>query len=170
MSLFGIGKTHKVTPESIHQHFACRKKHVLMIANKFLATHPKAGEPTHFYEKILSGEKKHTIRQNYDKWAKKAEQINNATHVLVAKEWTGKPYCSPQKILFYQAKLVVQKLDILPQQNLIYIDDQLFLRPKETIANNDGLSIEDFVNWFSYKKPTDLQNLAILHFSHKFKY
>lgn len=140
-----------------------------MISKQFLANHPIAGDPTHFKEKILSGQKIHTIRHNYDRWKQKAEQINAGTHVLELKEWSGKPYRSKQNHIAYLTKIHVQRLDFFPERSQTIVDGRPFRHRFQTLANNDGLSVADLVNWFPYKKPTDLRNLAIIHFT-DFKY
>lgn len=38
------------------------KTYVLTLSKQFMTTHPKAGQPTDFFEKIKAGIKKHTIR------------------------------------------------------------------------------------------------------------
>ena len=54
-----------------------KKKAPLILSSRFPANNPEAGEPTHFREKIESGQKKHTIRQNSGWWRAKAEKINS---------------------------------------------------------------------------------------------
>lgn len=41
-------------------------------------------------------EKIHTIRANYDLWAKRFEEIERGEACLAVRKWTGKPYRSPQ--------------------------------------------------------------------------
>ena len=42
-----------------------KKVYVIMVVEEFPGYHPKAGEPTNFEEKIVSGEKYQTVRPNY---------------------------------------------------------------------------------------------------------
>ena len=64
---------------------------VLTFSKVFPQKHINAGEPTNFKEKILSGEKIHTIRPETTKW-KIGDKIS-------MRYWTGKPYHSKQEIL-----------------------------------------------------------------------
>lgn len=68
--------------------------YVLTLAIKFPATHQKKGKPTHFFEKYLSGEKKQTIRGNYELWKRRIDNINAGKAILSIREWTGMPYRS----------------------------------------------------------------------------
>lgn len=57
---------------------------VLTFSKVFPQKHINAGEPTNFKEKILSGEKIHTIRPETNKW-KIGDQIS-------MRYWTDKPH------------------------------------------------------------------------------
>ena len=94
------------------------------LSREFPATHPRAGQPTGFAEKInnrltflLHGyileetkdrilEKRHTCRSNYENWKKKIDEVIAGEAILVLYEWTGRPYRDkPHNIfVFYSSK------------------------------------------------------------------
>lgn len=150
------------------------KTYVITLSRNFLAKHSKAGEPTNFKEKFLKGEKVHTIRANYSLWEKRIGEVEDGKAVLSIRQWTGKPYRSKQvEIARLTAKdgVGIQKLsfdkdkDGVSSFKFFDIDGRCFDR--KTLANNDGLSLEDWEEWF---RGYDLSKpLAIIHFT-KFRY
>jgi len=120
---------------------------VLTFSKVFPKTHINAGEPTNFKEKILSGEKIHTIRPETTKW-KIGDQIS-------MRYWTGKPYHSKQEI-FCEKFEVVELLQIeinfninisfieINKKSLTYIDNDFDL-----LAKNDGLTFDQMESWFN---------------------
>lgn len=134
------------------------KVYVLMVSEKFPATHPLAGSFTYFPESIKQSIKIHTIRTNYKFWKKRIKEINNGNAYLSVRHWSGKPYNSKQVEItrFYQ--LGIQKVTKI--SNYVEIDKKRFYKQTK-LANNDGLSIVDFENWFH--KP--LKNGCIIHFT-----
>lgn len=115
------------------------KTYVLTLSKTFLATHPKAGQPTYFKEKMhngllwnkgmnigysqtpsyaVSGDiqlKLHTIRGNYELWRKRFVQIESGEACLSIRQWTGKPYASKQVEIARLTKedgIGLQKLDL----------------------------------------------------------
>jgi hypothetical protein len=135
------------------------KNYVITISERFPKTHKRAGELTYFATKIKNGEKIHTIRTNYELWEKRITDINNGLALLSVRVWEGKPYRSKQKELFrYIAEkgIGIQKIVILCMNDIDAITE---------LAKNDGLSIEDFTDWF---KNYDIsQPMAIIHFTSK---
>jgi len=171
------------------------KTFVLTVSTVFPKIHKRAGEDTEFLEKLscslfCPGEcsicdinrheflKIHTIRANYDLWAKRIEQVQKGEAIISIRYWSGKPYNSPQ--------IKIHELDKdsgIGVQAIVFPDNSLFNSticgpdfPKSTwykganiseLSKNDGLSIEDFREWFkSYNlsKP-----MAIIHFT-SFRY
>ncbi len=141
----------------------------------FPATHPRAGEPTDFRMSIYTGFKIHTIRANYALWAKRFEKINRGEAVLEPYFWTGKPYRSKPETIFQLGKddeIGIQRLEFYEDKDgvpaLRYPLVNNFSEPDiEVIAKNDGLSLDDFKDWF---KGYDLSEpMAIIHFI-KFRY
>lgn len=151
----------------------------ISIAVKFPATHPRKGELTGFVDKIkgnfcllhewlAGGAKKHTIRGNYELWQKRFEKINRGEAVIEPYYWAGKPYNSKQVVFMTLGKddgIGLQKLEFSASGlfGMIKEDDDFPEESISTIAQNDGLSLDDFKAWF---KGTDLSKpLAIIHFT-----
>jgi hypothetical protein len=142
-----------------------KKTYILMIAKNFLATHPRKGQPTTFKEKILAKEKIHTIRHNYAHWEKIAKEVNAGTAILVLKEWTGRPYHSKQSEIMRLEKIGLQSV-IFGFYNYVDCnvnDDSQLLVMGQKLAENDGLTVEDFKAWFG--KPDPKEKFAIIHFT-----
>lgn len=114
--------------------------------------------------------KRHTIRGNYDLWAKRAEKINRGEAVLSLRHWSGEPYKSKQVEFMQLEKIGVEKVKITnwrspewEQEKRLWktcIVDRVKPVTPATIAKNDGLSIEDFHAWF----PKDFDGV-IIHFT-----
>jgi hypothetical protein len=125
---------------------------VLTFSKVFPKSHINAGEPTVFKGKILSGEKIHTIRPETNKW-KIGDQIS-------MRYWEGKPYHSKQEIFCEKFEVVElvdmnmciteNKIDFLFSNCLETILNKEFKKELFTkIANNDGLTFEQFESWFT---------------------
>ena len=158
------------------------KTYVITLSQVFPSTHARAGEPTFFRDKLhaaITGNeeywrKVHTIRANYELWKKRFEKIEKGEACLSVRYWTGKPYCSKQVEI---ARLT--KEDGIGLQSLVcngyawFYDTEdgtkFFTEVKglENIAYNDGLSFEDWKEWF--KNYDVSKKLAIIHFT-KFRY
>lgn len=155
------------------------KTYVLTVSQYFQATHKRKGEETFFVDRILAGQtidsnmwkKIHTIRANYELWAKRIKEVQEGKAILSIRYWSGKPYNSKQVEVCQLDKssgCSVQRL--VWKYNCIYyptvLEDPLTLSHIE-IAKNDGLSPEDFKEWF---KSYDLSEpMAIIHFT-SFRY
>lgn len=147
------------------------KTYVLIVSRHFLSYHPKAGAETYFAEKILSGEKLHTLRGNYQYWSKIIAKVNAGEAVLSVRYWSGKPYKSTQVEITKFTKLGEQRFRI-NAFGYLDIDGKLLTLEKTTeIAKNDGLALQDFYDWFKFKKllPNSQINGIIIHFTN-FKY
>lgn len=154
----------------------------LMLSNVFPVTHAKAGEETHFREFLglalqgmgVIGGKFHTIRANYELWRKRFDEIMRGEAILSVRQWTGKPYRSKQRLIRNFTKddgIGIQRLDF--ENGDIYqvnVDGKKFEPTDETLRNiaiNDGLSYDDWREWF---KGYDLTKpLAIIQFT-KYRY
>lgn len=77
------------------------KTYVITVSEKFPTKHKRKGEPTFFRENILAVKKIHTIRNNYEFWKKRIDEVQNGNAVLSIRVWTGKPYASPQEEITY---------------------------------------------------------------------
>lgn len=136
------------------------KTFVLTISEYFLSGHPRAGEPTTFCEKIGSV-KIHTIRPNFGLWQKRFSEIEAGRACLSVRQWTGKPYRSPQKELLRLDRsngIGIQRVDF--SQSSLMVDGIQF--DFETVAKNDGLLPDDFAHWFSANPK---ESLAMIHFT-----
>lgn len=146
------------------------KTYVITVSRKFPTTHKRKGEPTRFLEKIDSREKKHTIRGSFELWKKRIDEVNRGEAVLSLRYWTGKPYASKQSIHREYTKddgIGVQQLNqvTFSDDELVHnsclitnreyddsgaerIYSRMMLNGVYSLAQNDGLSIEDFKEWF----------------------
>jgi hypothetical protein len=107
----------------------------------------------------------HTIRSNYELWANRISEIQEGKAILSIRYWSGKPCNSKQVEICRLGKdsgIGVQKLEFV--QHLIYpIIDGIERGYSLDMASNDGLSVEDFAEWF---KNYDLTKpMAIIHFT-----
>jgi hypothetical protein len=146
------------------------KKYVLTVSHSFPKTHKRAGEPTNFPIAIKKSEKLHTIRGNYELWEKRFKQIEAGEACLSVRLWEGKPYNSKQFEICRLDKshgIGVQKIEIGESLHFAStIDGKKFGKTWE-ISKNDGLSLDDFEEWF---KDYDLTKpMAIIHFTN-FRY
>lgn len=159
------------------------KRYRLPLSRVFPAAHPREGEETNFFNKIqftrnaLNSEspvlgqydiKLHTIRKNVEYWSKRIDEILKGNAVLEVYEWTGAPYKSKAKTLFTLDKdsgIGYQKLELTPLG--WFINDYDSDVDSQTLAKNDGLSYEDFKNWF--KKVKLNEPMIIIHFT-SFRY
>lgn len=174
------------------------KTYVLTVSRYFPTTHKRKGEPTCFVEKIYSGQKLygmcdecshydcfhceiglnpkiHTIRSNYELWAKRIKEVQEGKAIISIRYWSGKPYnskqvevcqldkdsgCGVQELWFKKQSLHLPTIDT--NSSGFYVVPEL-----NTLAKNDGLSLEDFKEWF---KGYDLSKpMAIIHFT-SFRY
>lgn len=140
-------------------------QYVLTVSQFFPKTHKRAGQETGFPLAIKHYDKIHTIRGNYELWAKRFEKIEQGKAILSVRIWEGKPYNSKQAEIFRYQKghgIGIEK---------ILFDDYLYscqingrrFGDMWKLSKNDGLSDEDFEEWFKgydFSKP-----MAIIHFT-----
>ena len=152
------------------------KTYVITLSQNFPAMHKQAGKPTNFKEKFLRGEKIHTIRANYPLWEKRIKEVQDGRAVLSVRQSTGKTYRIKQleiTTLTAEDEIGVQTARIVAGIYLKIIFgenfEHYFVSEEERtlLAKNDGLSLEDWKEWF---RSYDITNpLAIIHFT-KFRY
>ena len=152
---------------------------VLTFSRVFPAYHPKAGEPTYFVEKIWESmwEDSGIGDPLFDEL--KIEYLNFRRHTYPAKYhtiragkrwiagdtfsprvWSGKPYNSKQIIIATDIKVKhIWDFDIKDGYILLNgrkICNSRFLavryKTPVQIAANDGLTIEELLDWFQYPK------------------
>ena len=166
------------------------KTHILTISCTFPSYHPRRGEETGFVEKIenaLSANvdavqiydqpyKLHTIRGNFPLWQKRIAEVQDGTAVLSLRYWSGKPYNSPQVefarltagngvgVQMVHIDLSVPSIPnfYMPEYSTRDIDG---FPSVCHIPMNDGLSVEDFAEWFINGKYDLSQPMAIIHFT-----
>lgn len=164
-------------------------KAVVTVSKKFFPQHPRKGEETLFREKVISGSKRHTCRNNYEYWKKKTDRLKEVGGVLSVRQWSANPYRSPQEVVKeIPAELVgVQKLILHRKKEVIehYAEGtpepvaiitsyeytatvEGYNIPVGLLAENDGLTPEDFKAWFAPvfdKEKADTLEFAIIHFT-----
>lgn len=138
-------------------------KYVLTVSQNFPVTHKKAGQQTGFPLAIKHYDKIHTIRGNYDLWAKRFEKINAGKALLSVRIWEGKPYASKQLEIFKYDKthnIGIEKLE--DPTNFVFAPIEGKMINWDIVAKNDGLSFEDFCEWFKVRSNSPM---AIIHFT-----
>lgn len=128
-----------------------KRKVIITFSKAFPPGHSKVGQPTGFESKLKAGTKIHTIRADAKGvWVNRHEAINSGRMYLSLREWTGRPYNSEQRILGERDRIGLQSIkmtysseDELPRA---WVDGREV--PVKLLAQNDGLSVEDFVEWF----------------------
>lgn len=168
------------------------KTYVITLSREFPKGHPKHGAKTFFKvafkyaqmcakckdkpqgmcmgECVVGYIKRHTIRANYDLWAERFKEIESGNACLSVREWTGKPYRSKQREIARLTRedgIGIQKLTIagMTTHHPVFVDGHSAETKK--LANNDGLNVEDWHNWFSGYKLTE--PMAVIHFTN-FRY
>lgn len=149
-------------------------QYVLTVSEFFPKNHYKNGQQTNFYPLILRGQKKHTIRGNYELWRKRFEKIKEGKALLSLRQWEGKPYNSKQielikldntngiglEKLTFSERVMSPFTCIKKKNGSIFKPDFSTI---EELSKNDGLYIDDFQEWF---KGYDLsKEMAIIHFT-----
>lgn len=145
-------------------------KAVVTLSKTFFSMHPRKGQETGFKAKVTDGRKVHTCRSNYEYWRAKIEKITATDGVLSVRQWSEKPYRSPQEVITeIPAGIVgVQKLELRREQQVVNhfteegskpiatttyydyaaeVDGQPV--PLEILAENDGLTLDEFKAWFA---------------------
>lgn len=138
-------------------------KAVITLSKTFFKDHFRNGKETHFKGKVLYGQKKHTCRGNYNYWKDRIDKVKERGGTLSLREWIGKPYRSKQQVIKeVPADIVgIQKLT-LSRRNVALSDSfNLGVKlynyetivdgvkvPLELISENDGLSKNEFIDWF----------------------
>lgn len=156
-------------------------KTVVMLTKVFFEGHPRAGQTTNFADSVRVGKKIHTCRDNYEYWAKKITKLTTEGGTLSVRQWTEKPYRSPQETITDipatetgVSQLIIKKDThrVLPYRHSITtytatVDGKAV--EMETLAKNDGFSrAQDFTSFIDPlfdKYHSDTITLAIIHFN-----
>lgn len=153
-------------------------KVVVTLTKKFFNGHRRAGQPTDFADLVLSGKKIHTCRYNYDYWAKKIKILKDAGGMLCIREWSGKPYRSPQSTIVeipsefvHVSKLKITRIRIkhpIPSYVYIAVVNKKWVSILD-IARNDGFSniydFESFIEPIFDRYKINVAHFAIIHFN-----
>lgn len=151
------------------------KNVVLMLSHHYPKTAIHAGKPTHFKEKLLDGRKIHTCRTNFIKWYYNIDKVNDKGYVMSVREWNGKPYGKgvKQTVIKEYRKVGYQSLTMKYNHETdeleCFIDGKRYTEIA-TLAKNDGMTLEEFKNWFFGKDMKhNVYNGIIIHFT-EFRY
>lgn len=150
-----------------------KKNVVVILSSLFPVYHPKRGKRTRFRENLLlSYGKIHTIRTGYDRWRHNLDKVMDGDFSLSVREWTGRPYNSPQtEIMSLKESVGYQRISMSydPRtDDLKVVIDGRPLRDVGLLARNDGLSLEDFKSFmFGATRSKDKQLIQgiIIHFT-----
>ncbi len=157
-----------------------KKTYVLTVSKTFPKPHPRSGQSTGFIEAIqnlfIAGRettKIHTIRANYPLWKKRIAEINAGNAVLSIRYWTGKPYNSKQEEIICLSGCGIQQIEFQGSNGQNIINYPMIDGIQDVnvhfmdVAQNDGLSLQDFKDWF---KGYDLSKpMVIIQFTN-FRY
>lgn len=155
------------------------KKYNLQMSKIFPKTHPRKGERTFFEESVANGSKKHTIRGHYEHWKRAIDECKTGNSIIQLKQWKETPYRSKQQLIglinqdgfssvevgkqtFIGVDYGVQKIH--HSSGEFFTDGGTYI-PRETLANNDGLSLEDFDSWFLPSLKKGINEFVIIHFT-----
>ena len=136
-----------------------KEKIIITISRVFPVTHSRRGEPTNFAERLRLGDKKHTILSDDDIWMINAEKVKRGKCCLSICQWSGKTYNSKQvEIARTHNPIGIQPVEIYYHAYndtvTAKIDGREFYDADcYTLAKNDGLSVQDFKEWFFGKDP-----------------
>ena len=175
------------------------KQIVLILSSQFMKSHPRAGEPTYFKEKIELGvspgkmphtmcdgtaiaPKLHTIRANYNEWVEKIAAVNRGEAFLRVVTWLGVPYNSPWEdvaILTAKDGIGVQELGFYwGGKDISCVIEKPFIIPNDATGIPPVIPVETIAKNDGLSLPDfkawftgyDLSKpLAIIHFT-KFRY
>ena len=145
-----------------------KKKVILTLCKSFPVTHSKAGEATDFEKKLKDKSKIHTIRYNAKNvWNGRYKDIVSGKKYLSIREWTGRPYNSEQKEIAQLPKIGLQHVTMTYSSEDAY--PEIWIDNKKVsiheVAKNDGLSVEDFVEWFFGNNTENVFEGVVIHFT-----
>jgi hypothetical protein len=141
------------------------KTHVLIVSQTFPKTVYNELHSTGFVSKIMYGQKIHTIRENYEYWAKRIKEVEQGQAELIIRTWSGVPYRSVQNehIRFNASDGVGVTKVYFDENRELIIPNCNAHYTLEDVAKNDGLTIDEFHKWFA-KTPVG-KPLAMIHFN-----
>ena len=102
---------------------------------------------------------------------KRYKDIASGKKYLSVREWTGRPYNSEQREFARYEKIGLQHItmtygsdDTIPK---VWVDNKKV--SINEVAKNDGLSVEDFVEWFFGNNKENVFEGVVIHFT-SFRY
>ena len=179
---------------------------VITVSQKFPSSHPKAGQPTHFVEKIWSslggvkdeyrspwenyqdfkksilwsyrmyGDKHHTVRLGRRWKTGDMASIRVWGNDINHKTNRSGPYHSKQIIIAPDVEVTVTNIVIDCTGNYFHptkptiIQDMFTLISSGELAQNDGLSLDDFKAWFNPKGKRQTIEAQIICWNENIKY
>lgn len=165
------------------------KTYNIMLSKVFPVTHKRAGKATFFSQKVQAAinptvypnevPKLHTIKANYPLWKKRIAEVQAGNAEICLRQWTGLPYRSKTVEIMrlgWQDGVGIQRLNFgWHNGEQIPVIEGWYMYgengSKTELAKNDGLSLEDWQEWFKgHEHDTVHDNpLAIIHFTN-FRY
>lgn len=163
------------------------KTYVITLSANYLKGHSKEGQPTYFSEKFRNGvlhtgyysdsedehpailTKIHTMRSNFPLWKARIKEVQEGNAILSVRGWIGKPYRSKQYVIADLNKdsgIGIQEAIVSvhgPLASLTCLVEGKEVDPT-LFANNDGLSLEDFADWF-LPELTGLKQGGVIQFT-----
>lgn len=141
-----------------------------MFSRLFPTTCTRRGEQTHFIEKVMLGEKIHTIRRQYDRWKIIADKTQERRFNIALCQWAATPRRSKvHQVGLLDSQIGVQRIKMkyfAASDDIVAIVDGKEVSPV-IIAENEGLEWNDFKEWFFGKNRTENAeyNGCIIHFT-----
>ena len=138
---------------------------VITLSKTFPKYHPRAGEQTGFADAFLSGRKIHTIRANEKGYYQDGD-------IVSVRQWSGNPYASKQETL--KDGIGISVLPVIIRFDNVslsirvrpYLGASFSFVDPSVVADNDGLSLSDFIAWFNPKRmPNLVLNYSMIHFT-----
>lgn len=130
------------------------KTYVITVSRIFPVTHSKNGQETKFEELIKEGRKTHTIRGNFQLWAKRLDEVNVGKAVLSIRVWRGRPYWPSED--GGPAQLEIKRLTSVQYQAVGIANAEILVgglpQNSNMVAQRDGLTLRDFWEWFGFLK------------------
>ena len=141
----------------------------LIISESFPKWHSRAGEPTNFRAQLRKT-KLHTFRGDYAKWKKRFDKIERGEACLSVRVWAGVPYRSDQRVICNLGKddgIGLQLLQFHEPGKTFTWAGMPHVDGKRVgvaqFANNDGLTVEDWMRWLTEAPKSDLtQDFALI--------
>ena len=121
---------------------------------------PKSGKETR--EDVVKAVKKlpDKAKEGIETVKEKIEEVKSGKSELVLKQWEGRPYHStPKKLFIFDAKDDVEVSKLTKTADGFFVNDTKKVEP-EDLAKNDGLSLQDFEDWF---KVFPTEPMALIH-------